>query len=603
VHDLLERPSEGVHPPTLAPGRGAPDPADGPSGGAALPGILLVAATALALVAIGAAAWSQTGIAPFTLDDPLIHVRVAQQLSGGHYGLNPGETASPSSSAIWPFLLAPFGGTSAVLWVPFALTGTATLLAVHLLHATLRRSWATVDPRGWITAALAGALALIGGVLALAFMGLEHSLQVAAYLAILLALAKVAEGQVPPTWSLVVMATFPLVRYEGLMVAIAAVGALVVLGHRRRAAVALGGAVASTVAFSAFLVAIGRSPIPSSVLAKAATVGGGTSASGVIGQALENWERAYTFSFPTLVALVLVATVLAVVEVIRRSDATADLRRELTLLAVSATVLAGHLSLFGHDAYWRYEAYALLGAVVAIVGALPAIARASLAPGSSERSAVRSVLAAGALAVVAVGFGPGASGVVTIALAAALVALPLVGLALRQPRRSVLVLAALAMALAATAPLLIRTAAIGSDARAIALQQHQSHRLVQLLDEPIAANDIGWVSVDARHDVLDLWGLASEDAREARAEGAPGWMDDLLADEGVDIALVYDTWFVDQIPDSWVVAGRMVSEEQGMTSHREVTVYGRDDAAADRARAALEALEPTLPDGASIELG
>jgi hypothetical protein len=266
-------------------------------------------------------------------------------------------------------------------------------------------------------------------------------------------------------------------------------------------------------------------------------------------------------------------------------------------------VLAGHVSLFGHDAYWRYEAYALVGAIVAVVGALPTIARAPLAPGSSARGTIRSVLAVGLLAVLAVGFGPGTAGVVTIALAAGLAALPLVGLALLHPRRSLLALASVAIVLAAAAPLLIRTAAITSDARAIALQQHQSHRLVQLLDEPIAANDIGWVSVDARHEVLDLWGLASEDAREARATAAPGWMDDLLADEDVDVALVYETWFVDQIPSSWVVAGRMVSEEQGMTSHRVVTVYGRDAAAAERARAALEELAPTLPDGASIELG
>ena len=58
------------------------------------------------------------GIFSYILDDAYIHMALAEQIANGHYGINAGEYASPSSSILWPFLLAPFAHTSFFEWVP-----------------------------------------------------------------------------------------------------------------------------------------------------------------------------------------------------------------------------------------------------------------------------------------------------------------------------------------------------------------------------------------------------------------------------------------------------------------------------------------------------
>lgn len=42
----------------------------------------------------------------FTLDDAYIHLAVADQVLSGGYGVNAGEFSSPSSSILWPYVLA-----------------------------------------------------------------------------------------------------------------------------------------------------------------------------------------------------------------------------------------------------------------------------------------------------------------------------------------------------------------------------------------------------------------------------------------------------------------------------------------------------------------
>ena len=51
--------------------------------------------------------WNE-GLFTYTLDDPYIHLRLAENISQGHYGINPSEYSAPSSSILWPFLLVPF---------------------------------------------------------------------------------------------------------------------------------------------------------------------------------------------------------------------------------------------------------------------------------------------------------------------------------------------------------------------------------------------------------------------------------------------------------------------------------------------------------------
>ena len=52
----------------------------------------------------------------YLVDDAQIHLRLAEQLSHGTYGINAGMASSPSSSILWPLLLTPFARFSWVDW-------------------------------------------------------------------------------------------------------------------------------------------------------------------------------------------------------------------------------------------------------------------------------------------------------------------------------------------------------------------------------------------------------------------------------------------------------------------------------------------------------
>ena len=54
----------------------------------------------------------------YTLDDAYIHLALAENIWNGHYGVNANEFSAPSSSILWPFILAPFAGLRIGNYVP-----------------------------------------------------------------------------------------------------------------------------------------------------------------------------------------------------------------------------------------------------------------------------------------------------------------------------------------------------------------------------------------------------------------------------------------------------------------------------------------------------
>ena len=92
----------------------------------------------------------------------------------------------------------------------------------------------------------------------------------------------------------------------------------------------------------------------------------------------------------------------------------------------------------------------------------------------------------------------------------------------------------------------------------IYLQQFQMHRFVtEFLKEPVAVNDLGWVAFQNDDFVLDLWGLASLEALEARATAEDSsWITPLAEQHGVRTALIYEQWFEGR-PESWRRIGEL----------------------------------------------
>lgn len=295
----------------------------------------------------------------FTLDDPYIHLALAQTILQGGYGVNPGEFSSPSSSILYPLLLVPFEAAG---------TGVAGALALNLLglFATLYFWDRLLRLIGWspvwsASAALGLTLGLNG--LGLAFCGMEHTLQVAAALATLVGVAETAErGRLSP---LVIPAALlsVLLRFEGLGIAVAAALAIGALGPRR-AALGLGAASAGCLgAFALFLTSLGLSPLPSSVLVKSVQVYAD----------LGDHDAARRFQLQTAMRVFLFVAILFVswaAVFARRFDQGSQTR--LLVVGFGTIVVLGHL-VCGSSAWWfgRYTAYASavgLGCLLYAVG-------------------------------------------------------------------------------------------------------------------------------------------------------------------------------------------------------------------------------------------
>lgn len=89
-------------------------------------------------------------------------------------------------------------------------------------------------------------------------------------------------------------------------------------------------------------------------------------------------------------------------------------------------------------------------------------------------------------------------------------------------------------------------------------QQMQMASFVQsTLKTSSAANDIGALSYGNRHFVLDLFGLASREARIAYDRREPGWMSRLAAEHRVPVALIYEEWFPGMVPCHWQRVGTL----------------------------------------------
>src|SRR5258707_13207313 len=61
----------------------------------------------------------------YSLDDPYISLALGEQIARGHYGINAAEASSPSSSILYPFLLAGFAWTRWQEFVPAILNTLA----------------------------------------------------------------------------------------------------------------------------------------------------------------------------------------------------------------------------------------------------------------------------------------------------------------------------------------------------------------------------------------------------------------------------------------------------------------------------------------------
>jgi hypothetical protein len=475
------------------------------------------------------------GTLTYTLDDAYIHLALAEHISHGHYGINATEFSAPSSSILWPFILAPAARFELGLYAPLVLN---IAFAVATLYVFVRMATLAIGERfPGVIAVVSIALVLATNTVGLVFIGLEHSLQLLITALIALGLALDSSSGALPGWLPLAIVAGPLVRYESAAVSLVALTYLFCRG-RYRLSIALGLIIALSLgAFSVFLVALGLGPLPTSILAKTAAVGTGGQLGGFalhLRESVTNDRGTYLM----VCALFLLAYA---------AFGTHSRKRLLALVAPLAIAL--HMVVGQYGWYNRYEVYVWAFAVLLLLFLYGGSLCGLLESPNARVNAFK--IAAASLFITAL---------VCYRYVVSLASLPIASNNIYE-------------------------------------QQCQMRRFaVDYYRAPVAVNDLGYVAWHNDHYVLDLFGLGSRRALAFRFSRPDSqWMDDLTRANGVGLVMIYDTWVNQGVPHSWIEVGELNLGRLPVTAERTVKFYVLNEPARQVALAALARFSVTLP--------
>lgn len=302
---------------------------------------------ALGLLLTAIILWANQGVLTFVLDDALIHLAVAENISQGNYGINLGEAASPSSSIIWPFLLAlPLQFISGT-WLVWGLNFVFLLLALYQIAKVL-----TLLPIAKFnqTILLIAAL-LVMNAWSLLFIGMEHGLQLYCSLLIVYGMLQLTFHKVVSSILLFAIIFAPLVRYECLAISAAAILLLYLHDFKKQAVLSLLLVVVTLVGFSFYLYTLGLPYLPTSVLLKSATDA----------SLLTKISEKLLMLATTPKAYILAVLLMLFTKYSLNKNHELALRK----LSTAATLLLVLFLLFGKFGwYYRYELFAWVSALV-----------------------------------------------------------------------------------------------------------------------------------------------------------------------------------------------------------------------------------------------
>jgi hypothetical protein len=483
----------------------------------------------------------------YTLDDPYIHLALAEHIARGHYGINAAEYSAPSSSILWPFLLAPLMRTPFGEFAPLAINFFASLLTLSVLTALVEKTFpdsAYGPGRASRLRGLVIVLMVLGSnLVGLIFTGMEHSLQLLATLTLLQGIISPAgpgeTGHFGTRRGFALGAAVvagPLIRYENLAVSAAALAFLFLQGRRKTAAALAVAMLVPIAAFSGYLHALGLGFVPTSVLAKSNLATAGGTARKLVANVYRNLQN----PMGTLEALAMIA----LVSFAMLGKLPARERRWAGCVAAAAAL---HLAAGQFGWFNRYEISSYLFAAVSLLYL-------------SRHWLARRVALGGLLPVSAV-----------MVMAALVFSHPYVAGLFQIPLAS----------------------------NNIHEQQFQMHRFAfEFYRRPVAVMDLGYVAFRNRNYVLDINGLASREALGHLAQhDAPDWMDEMARKKSVDWAMVYDRPGLG-VPGNWKRLGVLHLGRRCITpAMSEVSFYALNDSAFAQIRPLIPAFRESLPKG------
>jgi hypothetical protein len=478
----------------------------------------------------------------YTLDDAYVHLAMAENIARGHYGINLEEASAPSSSVLWPFLLAPFSRWDIGEYVPLAVNLLASAATLVLIGQIVSFSFRDLPEHGKSATIVLSVIAigLATNIVGLSFTGMEHPLQVLLAVALVWGLILEKTDNTVPRWLVPVIVLGPLIRFENLALSVPAAILLVASRHGRAAIFSTLGLLLGLGGFALFLHRLGLGWLPTSVLLKVPIL------SDYTGQfALGEGLLAKLFSAPSI--LLSLGILFLLVFAVSAPQDPARLLALWACLGGLAHLLAGRFGWFA-----RYEIYVWSAILLTVMY----VYRERLVAFISGRSPIFP-LTLGAFALLTLG-------------------------------QNYLIPS-------------IQTP-IGSNN--IYEQHYQMHRFAtEFVRGPVAVNDIGFVSYRNDNYVLDLYGLSSGEAlRLRRSATSVEWMDALAKEHHVQAAMLYELWFP-KVPRTWIPLARMYLGKANLTPASDVvTIYALDPAAADRIRPQLRLFSRTLPAEVAVDL-
>jgi hypothetical protein len=456
----------------------------------------------------------------YTLDDPYIHLKLAQNILSGHYGLNLSEYSAPSSSILWSFLLVPFAFFDSIFeYIPLIINSVCALLSVVILDKffknlpTLQRTCLSI------------LIMLTCNIYGIVFTGLEHSLQVLCVIFITYCLCYPENLQKTNKHILFFLCLFllPLVRYEGLALSMPILLYVYIQGYKKHALMCFLAIMCVVCGFSLFLHSHDLGYLPSSISAKSSFLHGTgrSSLASIYYNATGNFKELY---FLYIISFGLLLFFL------KRN-------KYLGLVVLTSSML--HL-LFGRYGWFgRYEVYQVIFIIMITLYVLLKI----------ENPKFRFC---GVFLIIFILF------------------------------KSNLL------------PYTFNTPLGSSN---IYHQQVQMARITQMLDDKVALNDIGLVSLRSKHEILDVFGLASIQALKYRLENPTNfdWINILLKEKNIKFIMIYDTWFKN-IPSDWLkIATLHLNQPLKSSASNYVSFYAVDTASADKMTRVLQEYAKQYP--------
>jgi hypothetical protein len=447
----------------------------------------------------------------FTLDDPYIHLALAENILKGHYGVNGAEFSAPSSSILWPLIIAPFSQFFFSSYAVLLINILSTIGTVYIFWKLLLPGYsARMDESAHSNKMLAFMLVILipaVNMIGLMFTGMEHSIQLFFTMLVIYGLVYEIENKTVAWWCMTAIIVAPLIRYECVAVSLPAIFFLYFRGYRAQPTALAALLILSLGAFSAFLVSLGLDPFPTSIISKSSVVSSGGGAIPLLG----NLKASLQSGRGILLCVGMLFLLYIALDKLRKNE-------ERLLAFTVASSVALHLLVGKYDWYNRYEIYVWSSALLTLLY----LNKDRLYQLPEKMGFYK---------------------------AASLKTLPLILLC--SPYLETLV-----------------TNPIASNN--IYEQQYQMRRFaIEYVKEPLAVNDLGLVSYKNDNYILDLWGLASIDALRLRTSGRDNnWMAKITKEENVKVAMIYEDWF-EHIPSNWKKIGELQLGKKKITPARD----------------------------------